>query len=67
MNGRQWIERYPAVHAINRGYVTESVAVPIPIIMAALAGAMTVSWEERPQSLTLLRNRLAEGVDSPER
>ncbi len=44
-NGREWIEKYPHVPAQNRTYVTESIAVPIDVLMAALQDAMVVSWE----------------------
>ena len=40
----EWVERYRRVEARNRGYVTVSVAVPIPVVMEALATAMTVTW-----------------------
>jgi hypothetical protein len=46
LHGRQWIEQYPRVLAVNAGYVTESVAVPIPVIMSAIIGSMTVSWSD---------------------
>lgn len=45
-HGREWVRRYPTILANNPGYVTESVAVPIPVVMAAIAGAMAVSWDE---------------------
>ncbi len=66
INGRYWVERYPAIHATNRGYVTESVAVPIPVIMRALAGAMTLNWDasQRPRlELTVVANSRAEEID----
>lgn len=44
MFGRQWAEQYQTVRAQNRGYVTASVAVPIPVLMEALKDAMTVCW-----------------------
>lgn len=44
-NGREWIEKYQHVPAQNRTYVTESIAVPIDVLMAALQDAMVVSWE----------------------
>ncbi len=66
INGRYWVERYPAIHATNRGYVTESIAVPIPVIMRALAGAMTLNWDapQRPRlELTVVANSRAEEID----
>jgi hypothetical protein len=44
LHGRQWVQQYPAIYAVNRGYISESVAVPIPIILNAIVGAMTVNW-----------------------
>jgi hypothetical protein len=44
--GREWCERYPAVLAQNKGYVTESVPVPIDVLNAALLDAMRVTWSE---------------------
>jgi len=42
--GQQWVETYPAKRAQNRGYVTVSCPVPIPILKSAIADAMIVGW-----------------------
>jgi len=43
-NGREWIASCRLVEAQNRGYVTESVAVPIQRLLDAVRDAMVVSW-----------------------
>lgn len=43
-NHEAWVRTYQKVEAMNRGYVTVSVAVPIDVVMAALVDAMTVRW-----------------------
>lgn len=43
-HGARWIESCPTIEAKNNGYVTESIAVPVPELMGALMGAMTVNW-----------------------
>lgn len=43
-NGREWIVKYPEIKAVNKGYVTTSVAVPVGVLMGAIQDAMTVSW-----------------------
>jgi len=52
LKGRAWIASaensrngYRIVLAKNHGYTTESVAVPIPDLLAALAEAQIVNWE----------------------
>lgn len=45
LHGQLWLTRYqPHIEADNGHYVTESVAVPIPVLMEALADAMLVRW-----------------------
>lgn len=39
-----WVRAYDKIEAINEGYVTVSVAVPIGEVMSALVSAMTVQW-----------------------
>lgn len=53
LEGRRWCELaesqsggFKVVEAENRGYVTESIAVPVDILMASLRQAMIVSWAE---------------------
>lgn len=43
-NGSEWWIKYEHIEARNRNYVTESVAVPIEILMAALGDAMKIEW-----------------------
>lgn len=43
-NGTQWIAEFKPVIAPNRGYQTESIPVPTARLLAAIMGAMTVSW-----------------------
>lgn len=43
-NGEQWISEHKRIEAPNNGYVTISVGVPIPVLMAALSDAMKVRW-----------------------
>ena len=52
-NGRNWIvqaesgaDGFRIVDAQNKGYVTESVAVPVDILLGALTQGMTVHWSE---------------------
>jgi len=42
--GPDWINRYDPIIARNFGYETESIAVPVDVLFAALTGAMTVTW-----------------------
>lgn len=42
IHGEQWRSNFGVVPAQNVGYVTESVPVPINVLIAAIAGAMTV-------------------------
>src|SRR5690606_11977680 len=44
-NGRLWWDSYKRIPAKNNGYTTVSIAVPIPVLMAALADAMVVCWQ----------------------
>ena len=44
VNGREWVRRYGHRDAKNHGYTTRSVPVPTAVVMAALSGAMEVSW-----------------------
>lgn len=50
-NGREWIQRakasaggYRVVDARNPGYVTRSIAVPIPDLLSSVAQALLVDW-----------------------
>lgn len=45
LNGEDWIGKYRLVEAQNRGYVTESVAVPIAVVLDAVRDAMVVTWK----------------------
>lgn len=54
LEGKNWIDLaesqsggFRIVNAQNRGYVTESVAVPIEILLASIRQAMVVSWAEQ--------------------
>jgi hypothetical protein len=42
MNGRQWIERYGERHALNPGYRSSNVPVPITALMHAITAAMVL-------------------------
>ena len=42
--GRDWIETYTRIHAKNRGYVSEGIAIPINVLMEALQDVMVVKW-----------------------
>ena len=46
IHGRDWIEQFPAIEARNNGYVTESVPVPIAVLLPALTDAMRVIWSQ---------------------
>lgn len=55
LEGRRWCEMaaenvggFRVVEAPNRGYVTESIAVPIEILLASIRQAMVVSWTGAP-------------------
>ncbi|WP_273845440.1 hypothetical protein [Rubrobacter calidifluminis] len=41
---RRWVGTYRKVEALNRGYVTVSVAVPIEVVLEAISDAMAVRW-----------------------
>lgn len=45
LHGRTWLARYPEARARNRSYVTVSICVPRQVLLAALADAMTVTWQ----------------------
>ena len=45
-HGRTWIATHPRIEAQNPGYITVSVAVPIPILLASLKDAMVIKWGE---------------------
>lgn len=49
-HGRDWIARYPTIEAQNAGWVTESVAVPIPVLLNALRSGVLVEWSD-PQAV----------------
>jgi hypothetical protein len=44
VNYKNWVRQYQKIEALNRGYVTVSVAVPTGVLLGALRDAMTVSW-----------------------
>jgi hypothetical protein len=44
LNAKQWWDRYPHIEAKNRGYVTESIAIPVGVLMTAMGDAMRVEW-----------------------
>lgn len=50
LHGREWIDQYQIIHAQNNGYVTESVCVPIDVVLAAINDAMRVTWGNPPAS-----------------
>ena len=41
---RLWVDSFEKVRAQNRGYVTVSVKVPIPVLLLALKDAMCIRW-----------------------
>ena len=43
-NHTEWVNAFPKIEAINSGYVTVSVAVPIDTLLNGLGDAMRVSW-----------------------
>lgn len=50
-HGREWIDRaearesgFEVVPAANRGYVTESIAVPVDVLFDAITGALVTTW-----------------------
>ena len=43
-NHKVWVKRHKRIEAENPGYVTVSVAVPIPVLMSALSDAMKIEW-----------------------
>lgn len=43
-NGKAWIDLYGTIIAHNRSYKTESVPVPIPVLMDAIQGAFIFHW-----------------------
>ena len=43
-NGREWVSQYRRVEALNNGYKTVSVPVPIAVLMESLSDAMLVRW-----------------------
>lgn len=47
----EWVGRHRVVRAPNNGYTTVSVAVPIPVVLAALTGAMAVRWTEPAEAV----------------
>jgi hypothetical protein len=44
LSGRDWITAYGERRAQNRGYVTVSVPVPIPVLLAEIANSVVVEW-----------------------
>jgi hypothetical protein len=48
LNGRIWIEQYPAVRARNNGYTTLSHPIPIDVLLRAVIDASLVTWREEP-------------------
>lgn len=53
-NGKQWIDLatsqsdgFKVVLAKNQGYTTESIAVPIPTLLSAVAQAQIVKWAQQ--------------------
>lgn len=43
-HGQEWVRKYRRVEAQNVGYMTVSVAVPIPVLLDAIRDAMVISW-----------------------
>ena len=43
---KDWPRKYKTVKAVNRGYTTTSIAVPIPTLQQAIAEAGVVRWSE---------------------
>jgi hypothetical protein len=43
-NRRAWVSTFQNIEAQNNGYVTVSVAVPIPVLLNSLKDAMTIKW-----------------------
>lgn len=50
-NGQEWVRTYRKVEALNRGYTTVSVAVPIPVVLSAISDAMLVRWTAPTESI----------------
>lgn len=44
-NRLKWVKAYPIKRAFNKGYTTVSVAVPIEVLLDAMKGAITVSFD----------------------
>ena len=42
--GRDWCNKYRHIRAQNNGYVTESIAVPTDIVLAAIGRSICVTW-----------------------
>lgn len=43
-HGSDWMRRYGKIEARNHGWTTESVPVPIPVVLRAMQDAMLVCW-----------------------
>ncbi len=43
-HGREWVASYKKIEALNEGYVTVSVAVPIGVVLSALSEALIIRW-----------------------
>lgn len=50
LNRNEWWAGCEHILARNNGYVTESVAVPIPALLAAVADAMVIRWGAEEQA-----------------
>lgn len=46
INRKIWVANHRPVRAQNNGYVTVSVAVPIPILLDALSDALAIRWQQ---------------------
>lgn len=44
LSGREWIASYGQIRAYNKGYVTISIPVPIPVLLSALSNSIVVEW-----------------------
>ena len=54
-HGKRWIARaydntdrqFQVIHAVNNGYTTESIAIPIEMLLQSMTESMCVSWDAK--------------------
>jgi hypothetical protein len=49
-NAKEWVSRYRRIEADNGRYTTVSVPVPTDVLMTAITGAMSVSWQRKAEA-----------------